>query len=542
MNTMRISDAMIMYLYNNGVRHAFGIPTAQIAGFSDGLNDYDIEYVVVKNEAAATYSAGRYADIRRDLGVCFLGGCVGVNNAINGIGDAYRNKLPLIIISSVVGKNMIGKNALQELETTNITQSITKYSKTIYDENEVMNELKKAIELALTPPYGPVHISIPSDIQMLPYTDPMPEIINRELLLPTFDDQALKKAIEVINRCETGIIMVGRGSRSLTKEIETLSNRLQWPIITTPNAKGIISNNFKYHLGNYGWCSTDGAMDYIDNTQVDCLLILGSSLGQMSTRYYNNALFKDRHIIHIDWDTSEFNKVFNAQVPVFYDLKKALPPLIQGVRKKSNFFPKPQAMNKPYVKNHTGLSLRLVLEKIPEIVPENTRFLQDMGENMNFSFKYLDIKENMDFQTSLHYASMGTAIAGVMGSYLADSSKFHAVIVGDGSFYMNGLEILTAKAYQMPIIYFVVNNAMLGLVEHGSHLNFGRSHKGHCSFDRISISKMCQSMDIDAVEITELNQLDALKEKLNTLSKPIVIELITDGSEVYMDTARWNKK
>lgn len=539
---MRISDAILEFLYRNGVTCSFGIPTAQVSAFNDGLNDYDIEYVVVKNEAAATFSAGRYADLKRDLGVCFIGGCVGVNNGINGIADAHRNKLPVVIFSSYVGSAVMGKNSLQELITTDITAPITKYSKTLFDEKTVLEEVQKAIEIALTPPYGPVHISIPADIQVKPFEGEIPGKIDRKALLPQYDIDNLEKAIHAVQTSNSGVIMVGRGARGLSEEIKSISEKLQWPIITTPNAKGLISDDFQLNLGNYGWCTTDRAFDYIHHTKLDCVLILGTSLGQMSTIVYNQALVEDKTVIHIDWDKSELNKIFPADIPVFSDLKTAVDQLNSSIESRKNKTIIEKEANAPYIQNHTGLSLQLFMEKITDIVPENTCFIQDMGENMNFSFKYLSLKEHMDFQTSLNYACMGTAVGGALGSYMADPSKTYAVIVGDGSFFMNGMEILTAKQYDMPIIYFVINNSMLALVTHGSHTQYGRCLKGACTYDRVSIAEMSKAMGIDAVQISSLDELTVLEEQFkNRSNKPLVVEIVTDGSETCMDNSRWNK-
>lgn len=538
---MRIADSVIELLYNNGVRHTFGIPTAQMVEFNDAMNNFDINYIIVKNEGAATYSAGRYADLKRDLSVCILGGTVGINNAINGIADAYRNKLPVLIISSVTNRNFLGKNALQDMITTEITRSITKYSKTVLNEKNVLNELNKGIEIALTPPYGPVHISIAEDIQKMIYNGDIPQPIVREKLLPEFNDEQLQAAIETINECQEGVIMVGRGARGCSEEIMEISKVLNWPIITTPNGKGVIPGDFENNLGNYGWSTTDKAIEYVDNNNFECLLCLGTSLGQVSTRIYKETLIHNKKVIHIDWDESEFNKVFEADVPVYYDLKTALNKIIKHIDYKNNELIKP-LIEDTYESNHTGLSLRLFMEKIIDLVPEDTNFLQDMGENMNFSFKYLKLKEGMSYQTSMNYASMGVAIGGVMGSYLAAPYRQHAVIVGDGAFYMNGMEILTAKEYNMPIIYFVVNNSMYGLVEHGVQVLYGRKIVGKCSFDRFSIAEMAKTMGIDSIQISKIEELDHLKEKFNSLDKPFVVELITDGSELCMDRDRWKKQ
>jgi len=53
--------------------------------------------------------------------------------------------------------------------------------------------------------------------------------------------------------------------------------------VSTPNGKSVIHTNFPYYIGNYGFCSANGAVEYVENEQFDCLLILGSSLGQTAT-------------------------------------------------------------------------------------------------------------------------------------------------------------------------------------------------------------------------------------------------------------------
>ncbi|MGL5255387.1 MAG: thiamine pyrophosphate-binding protein [Proteocatella sp.] len=538
---MRIADAIIKYLQNNKVEYIFGIPTTQIAVLNDAMNDCDIELIVVKNESAATYSACKYADLKKDIGVTALGGGVGVNNAINGIADAHKNKVPMLLISSAAARSIMNKHGIQELITTDITKSITKYSETVMDENQVLKELKKAMEIALTPPYGPVHISIPQDILYMTCEEAMPSEVDKSILQPEYDKKSLKNAIDTINESKTGAIMVGRGSRGLTKEIKELSRRLQWPIITTPNAKGIVDAEFEFHLGNYGWSSAESASNFIDNKKIDCLLILGSGLGVLSTRIYKNTLTKDKKVIQIDWDESVFNRKLTVDIPVNYDLELALKQILEETKEKKNIFVK-EKWNSPYVKNHTGFSVRKFVEDIVDIVPENTCFTQEIGEHMNFVFRYLKPKENMDFQCSMHYACMGVGLGGAMGAYLARPDKSHAVIVGDGTFFMNGMEILTAKEYSMPIIYFVINNSMFGYIEHGGEVEFGRIPRGKNTFTRFSIAEMSKAMGIEAIQITENEQLKEIKDRLNNLNGPLLVELITDGSEFLDDPDRWDKE
>jgi acetolactate synthase-1/2/3 large subunit len=549
---MRNSDVIIQTLSERGVNYVFGISAGTVSSIFDAINDYDIEPIITKNEAGAAYAASRYAAITNKLAVCVFAGGVGINNAINGIAEAMRSKVPLLVISGYVHRWQIGKGAIQELDTENILKPITKYSKTILDENKLKGELVKAIDLAMTPPYGPVHISIPIDIQISEakfigneadsfvegyYEGSKSEAavtLDEDKIIECneYDLEQLELATKLIDNEEYGLIMVGRGCSGLGDEVKAISRHLNWPVITTPQAKGVVSCDFELNLGNYGFSSTDQALNFVDTGSYSCLLVLGSSLGESATRNYNDILVKGKKIIQIDWDKKELSKIFKADINACYDLRMAIPYLTEKTDKKKIYFKKPEKLNSDYVKDHTGLSFRLFLENIVDIVPKDTYFISDIGEYMNFLFKYLPVKEGMDFDISLNYGAMGSGVCGALGAHLALHKKRQvAVFVGDGSFFMNGTEILTAKHYNMPIIYFVINNAMLGYVEHGHKYLYGRSLKNGFVQDRISISDMGKALGIKSIQITDLDQLEDVKSFLGQLSGPGIVELITDGTE-----------
>ncbi len=528
---MRVADRIIKYLKDIGVKYVFGMSAGTVSALYDALNDTNIEPIIVKNEAGAAYSAARYAGISQNLGVTIAAGGVGINNMINGIADAMRSKVPVLVLSGYVHRWQIGKGAMQEINTEKLLEPITKYSKTILNEKDVMKELKEAIEISLTPPYGPVHLSIPIDIQISEALVDEIECRKKEYIKITYDaDETINKAIEIIDGEEKGIIMVGKGCRDLTDEIKKLSKHLNWPIITTPEGKGVISTEFEMNLGNYGFSSTDTAVNYVEKKEATCLLVLGSSLGESATRNYNRVLVEGRKVIHIDWDKKELNKVFEVDAAIHCDLKIVVPRLLEKTNEKKIGFKRKSIAHVPYVRNHTGLSIREFLEKVTDILPSNTYFVSDIGEYMNFVFKYLKIKDGMDFEISLNYGAMGSGIAGAMGAYLAKPDKQIAVLVGDGSFFMNGTEILTAKEYNMSIIYFVINNAMLGYVYNGHNYLYKRTIDRFVQ-NRISIADMAESLRIKSIQINDIAELDAIKKDLANLDGPILVELVTYGTE-----------
>lgn len=525
----RIANAILSFLKQNGVDFVFGIPAGTVSPIFDAMNDIDIKPIIAKNEGGAAYMAARYTSVSKKLGVCIGAGGVGVNNMINGIADAMRAKSPVLILSGYVNRKYIGKGALQELDTEHILKPITKYSKTIIDEKCVLSELEKAVRMALTPPCGPVHLSIPLDIQL---TDKL-ESIPAKITIPSKDYRDniadLNKAVSIISKEKYGIIMVGKGCRGLSKEVMQLSEHLQWPIIVTPEGKGVVPTTFPLNLGTYGYCGTDAASQYVESDIATCILILGSSLGECSTCNFSDSLVKGRKSIHVDLDIRELSKVFDTDVNINCDIKDAISFIINNTTRSNNSFERP-SLNPPYIKNHEGLSIRLFIEQITKILPSNTFYLSDLGEYMNFVFKYLEIPEGADFEINLNYAAMGSSLAGAIGVHYAYNNRPVAVFAGDGSFFMNGSEILTAKEYNIPIIYIIVNNAMLAYVEHGHQFLYGRVLEGFKN-QRISIASMMNSIGIKAIAIDNNEDLHKLKDFLSNTDGPCVIELVTDGSE-----------
>lgn len=528
---MNIAEAMLKYLKDAGVDRIFGIPAGIISPIYDALIDIDIKPVITKNEAGAAYMAARYASVSGQLAVCAGAGAVGIGNMMNGIADAMRAKAPVIIITGYVNRWQIGKGAIQEMDAQHIVRPITKYSNTVTDEAEVMNELDKAVRIALTPPYGPVHISVPIDVQRLAAPAVLPAAPKAaELDKVPFNPADFEKAVSLINEAERGFIMVGRGGRKVAGEVMALSERLQWPIITTPSAKGIIPADFPLNLGNYGFSSTDAAFEYVSSKEASCVLIMGTSLGEASTLNFNDMLVAGRKVIHVDRDPRELGKVFAADVPVCADLRDALLYFNGHVKQNPGPFKRRETFNDPYELNHTGISLRLFLENLQKVMPKNTAYVCDIGEFTNFVVKYLEVPEGGNFEINLNYGAMGSAMAGGPGVYLADPARPVAVIAGDGSFFMNGTEVLTAKEYKFPVIYIVINNAMLSYVERGQKFLFNRSMPDYKQ-ERISIADMMRIAGVRAMSVDKLEDMNDIPGFIREMQGPCIIEVNTDGSE-----------
>ncbi|SDS37290.1 acetolactate synthase-1/2/3 large subunit [Paenibacillaceae bacterium GAS479] len=529
---MIVAEAILRYLKAQGVEHLFGIPAGIISPIYDSLIDVGIKPIITKNEAGSAYMAARYSSTTGKLSVCAGAGAVGVSNMMNGIADAKRAKAPMLVIAGAINRWQMGKGAIQELDGEQMVKVVTKYSATVLREEDVLPELDRAVRAALTPPCGPVYLSIPIDIQraILPQLElPTPPALDTPIAAEP-EPEALERAAALIRKADKGLIMVGRGGRGFGTLIEELSSRLGWPIITTPAGKGVVSIDYPLNLGNYGFSSTDAAQRYVNGSEPECLLVLGTSLGEASTCNFNEVLVKGRSVIHVDLDPSEIGKVFKTDAPVCGDLRYVLPYLLDNCGPERMPQQVERPVNDAYERNHTGLSLRLFLEGLSDVLPVETRYACDIGEFTNFALKYLSVPHEGDFEINLDYGAMGSAIAGAAGLAIAEPGKPVAVLAGDGCFFMNGMDILTAKEYRLPVIYIIINNAMLSYVERGQQFLFKRTLPDYKQ-ERISIAAMMGAAGVRSMTIDNIDEMARIQEFTCNLAGPCVIEVVTDGSE-----------
>lgn len=88
----------------------------------------------------------------------------GLTNTTTGVAVAYREQSPLFLLSAQVATAYMGTDAAQELNTVDIVRPISKASVELRAPEHTEAVVRDLLELALMPPCGPVHLSVPTDL------------------------------------------------------------------------------------------------------------------------------------------------------------------------------------------------------------------------------------------------------------------------------------------------------------------------------------------------------------------------------------------
>jgi acetolactate synthase-1/2/3 large subunit len=529
---MKAARAVLEFLKENGVKHIFGIPAGSVNALFDELNEIpEITPVVTKHEGAASYMAGAYAKYTGQMSVVI--GCSGPGgtNLVTGAANAMREHLPVLFITGAVPVNTEGLNASQELDAEPIYRSITKYSVTVRDANDLLNAVVVASEIAVSGVPGPVHIAMPIDIQHADVGNPeIPEPVLRKQIVPEMD--IIKSAAQELLTRKSGYIFVGQGVKNSVDQVLELAEMLDWPILSTPQAKGYIPEHHPLLAGVYGFAGHETASKLVTDGDGEVLLIVGSSLGETATNNYNVNLTKDRFTIQLDFDQTVFNRKYKTDLPVLGDINLSLLFLIEelkthGLSRKSDLTP----VEKTKTIMSEEYNTQNVLLNMQQHLPVNTRYTVDIGEIMSYAIHYMKVVDYDSFTVNVHFGAMGNGIGSAIAAKLAEPERPVVCVTGDGSFFMHGMEILTAREYNLPILFVVMNNARLGMVYHGHALQFKRTHS---SFEQepVNISAMAAAMNIPTVRVNELSDMN--EDVINSLMNaggPAVLEIaLTDNN------------
>jgi acetolactate synthase-1/2/3 large subunit len=523
---MKAVRSALEYLKGAGVTHVFGIPAGSVNAFFNELYDMpEITSVVAKHEGAAGYMAASYAKYSKKMSVCIGSSGPGATNLVTGAANAMREHLPVLFITGAVPVSTMGLNASQELDADPVFKSVTKYSVTVKDAKDLLGEIAKATEIAISGVPGPVHVAMPIDVQQGDVGTPeIPAPPVRREMAP--DLEAIQFAAKEMAERKSGYVFAGQGASGCTDQLVELAELLDWPIMVSPQAKSIMKSSHPLFAGIFGFAGSEMASKLINEGDGKTLLVVGSSLGETATNNYNANMAKDRFLVQLDFDASVFNRKYEVDAPILGDIHLSLAFLIEELKALGlTSRPKDAPLTEMPSADLTEYSTKNVLLKLQEFLPAETRYTIDIGEFMAYVIHHMDVPETGTFDINVHFGAMGSGLNAAIGSKFAEPERPVVAVTGDGCFFMHGMEILTAKEHKLPILFVVMNNARLGMVYHGHSLQYKRVH---ASFEQepIDISAMAAAMNIPSFRVDSMDDLsqEAL-DRLTSVNGPAVLEV-----------------
>ncbi len=331
---LTIADVLLKYLEAEGVEYLFGVPgTSLVPLFAACNRNKAIKPILAKHEEGAAFMADGYAKVNKSLGACFATSGPGATNLVTGVANAFMDNVPIVAITGQIDTTVYGKGAFQDstkqgIDSVKMFEPITRHSAMLISRYKAVEDIREAFRKALSGRKGPVHLSIPRDIQATEIEFDEVSASMYRFDLEYFDRRLVIDAAEQLVHAEYPAIVIGSGavSSGACEDIKELAEMLSIPVATTPKAKGAFPENHPLSMGVLGFCGSPLAEEYIKSGRTDVLLIIGSSLSQTTTMSWDPKLAPSKSLIHINIDPvnidpAEIGKNYRCDIPLVGDAR-----------------------------------------------------------------------------------------------------------------------------------------------------------------------------------------------------------------------------
>jgi acetolactate synthase-1/2/3 large subunit len=545
-------------LLAEGVEIFFGYPGGTVLPLYDTLPQYPkLKHILTRHEQGAAMMADGYARATGKVGVCLATSGPGATNLVTGIANAYLDSVPMVIITGQVSTHLLGTDAFQEIDTTGITQPITKHNYLVTEIEDLATTIKEAFHIARTGRPGPVLIDIPVDIfkDLSEYT--YPENVDLPGFKPSFfgNQKQVKEVLNYLKNKKRPVIIAGHGVHiaHAYQELAEFVKKTNIPVVNTLLGLSNFVDNEKMYCGMLGMHGTAPANFAVHHS--DLVIAIGIRFDDRITGKLEE-FSKDTQFIQIDIDPAEIGKNVKINLPIVGDIKNVLqelnkiieqkfeyPEWLEQIQKWKKDFPM-EKFAQQQIEQYKKLYCekcdqgkdqkqpcyrKLFAPQVIKLLSDQTKgeaiIATDVGQNQMWTAQYFKFKKPNSLISSGGLGTMGFGLPSAIGAKVALPDQEVWAIVGDGGFQMNIQELGTIMAYGIDVKIAVLNNSYLGMVRQWQDMFYDKNFVD-VYMQNPDFVKLAQSYNIKAVRVKTEKEAESAIKKARKAKGPFLIEFM----------------
>ena len=519
-----VAEVILDQLSLVGVKRIYGVVGDTIIGLLDALAKQDkIQFIPVKHESVAAFMASAEAKLTGRLGVCIATMGPGAANLLNGLGEAYSDKAPVLALTGQAPRSKVGTDFPQYLDQQELFKPFAAYSANLASEDAIVDLLQKATQISLQQ-RTVTHLSVPKDlfqVKTVAKARQLPVVLEGTSSIQMED---LAEVSAIMKAATKPMILAGAGATEASLIIEELADVWGAGILTSLGGKGLFKDSTSHLLQGIGEGGNPHAAEVF--READVVLIAGA------TWWPEGYVPEKARIIQIDKHLEIATKGIPAEIGIKGRTEQVIPLLLQSLadcQKNIDWINKiEQAKSRWADQNEQegrmeGFPVHPshIVRAIERTVAKDAILTLDTGDVtvwMNRNFR-------QTYQTVLfsgYWRSMGFGLPAAIASKLELPERQVIAVVGDGGISMTLADLLTATRYDLDITVIVFNNGSLQM----------ESDKIQVAGDR---ELGTQLTNPDFVKVAEACGWLGLRVKTDTELESILEEAIATNGPVLVD-------
>ncbi len=467
----RVADIVAGTFHAFGIRHAYGIPGGEVLTLIDALGRSGIRFVLCRHETPAALMAAGTSTLTGAPGLLVTTVGPGLANAVNAIADAVQERVPLIVVSGIVDHDIRHRFTHQVLNQPTLLRGLVKGSFEIEGVGAGA-VVARAIELATTPPFGPVHLDLAPGTAREPAGTGDGIRRPAQTVWPTAhrDDAAVSKLADVLDTSQRPLVVAGfeAARDGAGAAVQALCQRLQAPLITTYKAKGLVDETQEICLGGAGLSPLADQSLLKVVRAADVVLLAGydpiemrqgwlepfdsqQTIVEICAHPYDHAMHRCDHRL-LGPIADSVDALAQAVGPGQGRWRQGEP---ETARKcLLDAFSSPQDWG-PHA----------VIETLQDVLDGDAIVTVDSGAHRILLSQKYKVRRPLGLLQSAGFCTMGVAVPLAAGAKAAAPQQTIVAVVGDGGLEMGLGELATLRDEGLNIVVVVIQDESLALIE-----------------------------------------------------------------------------
>jgi acetolactate synthase-1/2/3 large subunit len=459
-----------------GVKNIFALAGDHILPVLDVMADRDFRIFDTRHEQAAVHMADAWSRITEQPGVCMYT-TPGFANAIPGLTNAMHTEAPVISIAGSADAHDLGRGGQQEIDQVGMAGPMCKGSFIVHDVRRIPEFIARAMRLAYSGRRGPVHLTIPIDVQERSVEEADVALTPADAYRPRSavlaDPEQVRRAIAILRQAERPLVVAGSAAGyTLSGEaIERFIETTRLPIVTEEQSRGLIPDDHPYAFGYFERGLNRAAAKVRDS---DAVVLLGRKQDFIIGFCRPPHVAAAAKIIQVDPSPLEIGRNRGVDAGLIGDVPSILE---QMTREAANY----QWQDLPWLDElraaraaqaesaenlaqpRTPMHALFVHKALKSVLRRDDCLVFDGGDFCHFGRSYLPALMPKHWFNVSSLGMLGSSLPTALAAKIAYPDSRVFMLTGDGAFGFNGMEFDTAVRHDLKIVALLGNDSAWGI-------------------------------------------------------------------------------
>ena len=548
---MKGRDVFMESLLAHGVDAIFGNPGTTENPLLDSLTDYpSLTYYVALQESIAMSAASYHAQAKGAPSVVNLHVAPGLGNAIGMAFGALKANSPVLITAGQQDTRMRLRDPLLSYDLVEMAKPVVKWSAEPRTADEMGPILARAFKIAMTPPRGPVFISLPVDV--MSNETHILATSNQGTLTPgPASAEQIAELADRLSKSSSPAIIAGDDVTTFNgfNSLVTIAEKCGACVFQ----EGIrVHSNFPSNHPNYM-----GRMPFHASAikalleKFDLVLLIGGQFFEELWIDTDDMIPKETEVIQIECSAKQLEQNFPVSYGIVADIEDTLNTLAKCIEGGGSSDQRNQAFidNQKQAKtaetarleaqwNNIPMSPSRAAREVANALPDNAIIVDESITNSGEVASAIEIQLPHQFYGG-RGGGIGQGIAGAIGIQIAHPSSPVVCLSGDGSAMYSIQALWSAAHHDLPILFIIWANREYRVLKHNLDIYRSRydsaSNKPYPHMDLehpiIDFVSIARGHGIEAKKIEDPEEIAPAVEKALSSKSATLLEIVISGKE-----------